>query len=499
MKIVQTFWSGKKSLLEHDYGWLSPEYHLMGWALSSLRLRKYYQDLELYTDDHGANLLVHKLKLPFTAVHQKYDSINHINNKLWALPKILTYQAQREPFLHVDGDVFIWERFSPAIENSDLVVQNFETGTEYYERLIGKVKTEINYIPNFLRRELRQKNISSYNAGVLGGNDIDFIKQYCEIALKIVNRNNPTSNDNPGFTNFNILFEQILFFAFCARAKKEVTCVLSDPFTDNGYTKDKIADWSAAPFRLKFLHLVGQKKRDLEVCELLSRALLREYPDYFFRIKALFSNNHINFHGKIRHFISREEQGNTFHAAVTDPFIRTKKTNGSKVKANIFAFESELVTANKNWESISGEYLYAAECRANDYFAFFFQTRDFQLDTVIERNEHLLVIENSFEWCIETKQKINQRLIDESTGYATGLAILPQLFGPGYREVVIDELAYNILALLDQPKPLKYIISKLAICFPNSYDKNESYIYELILIKLRNLFLNKCLYIKEIA
>ena len=34
MRIVQTFWSGGKSLLQDGFGWLHPEYNLMSWALS---------------------------------------------------------------------------------------------------------------------------------------------------------------------------------------------------------------------------------------------------------------------------------------------------------------------------------------------------------------------------------------------------------------------------------------------------------------------------------
>ncbi len=42
MKIVQTFWSGGRSPLEHSYGWPHAEYNLMSWTLSCLSLRKHY-------------------------------------------------------------------------------------------------------------------------------------------------------------------------------------------------------------------------------------------------------------------------------------------------------------------------------------------------------------------------------------------------------------------------------------------------------------------------
>ncbi len=45
MRIVQTFWSGGKSLLQDGFGWLHPECNLMSWALSYLSLREHYDEL----------------------------------------------------------------------------------------------------------------------------------------------------------------------------------------------------------------------------------------------------------------------------------------------------------------------------------------------------------------------------------------------------------------------------------------------------------------------
>mgnify|MGYP000084925178 FL=1 len=69
MKIVQTFWSGGANPLEKAYGWPLPEYNMMSWVLSCLSLRKYYDDVELYTDKLGYELLIEKLRLPYTYVH----------------------------------------------------------------------------------------------------------------------------------------------------------------------------------------------------------------------------------------------------------------------------------------------------------------------------------------------------------------------------------------------------------------------------------------------
>ncbi len=100
MKIVQTFWSGGKDPTEYSYGWLHAEYNLMSWALSCLSLRKYYNQVELYTDQRGYDVLIKKLHLPYTAVHVVYDD-NLCLPQHWAYAKLKTYSMQTEPFLHI--------------------------------------------------------------------------------------------------------------------------------------------------------------------------------------------------------------------------------------------------------------------------------------------------------------------------------------------------------------------------------------------------------------
>ena len=71
MRVIQTFWSGNKNVAEDSFGWLSPKYHLEGWALSMLRLKKFYEQVELYTDKEGHKILVDKLQLPLYVFKRK--------------------------------------------------------------------------------------------------------------------------------------------------------------------------------------------------------------------------------------------------------------------------------------------------------------------------------------------------------------------------------------------------------------------------------------------
>lgn len=73
MRIIQTFWSGGRDPLQYGYGWRHAEHNLMSWALSCCSLREHYDQVELYTDQRGYDVLIEKLHLPYTAVHVVYD------------------------------------------------------------------------------------------------------------------------------------------------------------------------------------------------------------------------------------------------------------------------------------------------------------------------------------------------------------------------------------------------------------------------------------------
>ena len=107
-------------------GWAFKETHYMSWALSCLQLRKFYDEVELVTDSEGADLLINKLHLPYTSCKPVLDKLVDENPAVWALGKIAAYEAQEVPFIHVDGDIYIWKPFPKRIEEADIAVQNVE-------------------------------------------------------------------------------------------------------------------------------------------------------------------------------------------------------------------------------------------------------------------------------------------------------------------------------------------------------------------------------------
>ncbi len=118
------------------------------------------------------------MHLPYTDVIVSLDCLNHYNPNLWALAKIKAYQSIKEPFIHVDGDVFIWTKIDESLRDHELIVQNEETTTDYYGKMWRDIRHAISYMPEEMKRYDLHIDNKAYNMGIFGGTDIDFIQRY---------------------------------------------------------------------------------------------------------------------------------------------------------------------------------------------------------------------------------------------------------------------------------------------------------------------------------
>lgn len=296
MKIIQSFWvkpSLKKNALNHSDrnkgGWLNKKFNYMSLALSCLQLRKYYDQVELVTDSSGYDLLIDKMELPYTKVDIRLDELNDYHPDLWALGKVYAYSIQQDPFIHIDGDVYIYDKFNLELENSSLIAQNVEYGFSFYDDVYKEIIDNFSYIPEALV-ESRSKNqkIVAVNAGLLGGNNIDFIQSYASRAFKFVDENlHKIDKINIGM--FNTVYEQYLFHALAESQNIEIGYLLSD--VNNAF--DYLAELTDLPSKRSYVHTVGFYKKSKLICDLVEYRLLIDWPDYYFKIIRLLRTNQI--------------------------------------------------------------------------------------------------------------------------------------------------------------------------------------------------------------
>ncbi len=83
MKIVHSYWSKpnliQKKASQNLGGWTHRAFNYMSWALSCLKFKEFYPNIELVTDQKGKELLIDRLGLPYTSV--KVVSIDSLLTK----------------------------------------------------------------------------------------------------------------------------------------------------------------------------------------------------------------------------------------------------------------------------------------------------------------------------------------------------------------------------------------------------------------------------------
>lgn len=284
MKIIQSFWSGSQNNINDKYGWYSPRYNWMSWILSCHQLVKYYDNVELYTDDFGYDILINKLQLPYSKVHVVLNELDKYPKDLWAIAKIKAYSLQEEPFIHVDGDVFIWEKFPESYVNSQLIAQNLENTTGYYREMWNEITANITFIPNELSSFHNGTSNLCCNMGIIGGSDIDFFKEYCTKSFEFVDKNIEFW-DKINLFNFNIFFEQELFYELSTLNFKKINYLFDEIWADNAYMG--FGDFHMIPHKRTYLHLLGFFKRQPTVCKNMEIYTMKYYPESYSKLSIL--------------------------------------------------------------------------------------------------------------------------------------------------------------------------------------------------------------------
>lgn len=311
MKFIHTFWTGpsqldKRDLISMKAGWLSCEYHWMSWALSCLQAKKILGPITLVTDLKGKEILIDKLKLPYDEVSTVLETkLDDYPPQLWALAKIYTYSIQKEPFLHLDGDVFFWKKPDAELLSSPLIAQNLDVNLQIYRVALNEVNEQFACIPSlFAKEKYEHTNLYASNAGLLGGSAPGFFDDYAAAAFGFINENKQYLHKvNTG--NLNFIFEQYLFYALAAQ--KAIPVSYYKRPVNNPVFKDyiKFEDFP----EVDMIHPVGGFKKYPHVCQHVAKKLRNDYPEYYYRVIEMV----------------RDRRTNIRSVIYTSPFLKLKE------------------------------------------------------------------------------------------------------------------------------------------------------------------------------
>lgn len=538
MKFTQTLYFDKSiNPLKHAFGWAAPEYHLMGWALSCLQLHHLYGKVDLYCNHNAALLLKGQLALPYTNVYETHNDLNIVNENLWALHKIFTYSLQNEPFLHLDGDVFLFKELPSSLLGSELIAQNMEVATpEVYSNTQKGLIKHFTYFPDCVSIEFNNTNpIKAVNAGILGGRNTIFMKEYAKIAFQYVNRNKERLS-LINIYGFNVFFEQHLFYCLAKEKGLSIDFFIKEIIKDDKY--QHLGDFHETPCKNNYLHLIGEYKRDEYTCRQMAAKLRQLYPEYYYRIISLckteFAPLKISFYTNKRfttisdyiqfNKTSKEYYSNSLHTQIPE---LTNKTSNPILQSSEIAIlallkkhvdqitglsnitkneaEKDLKKFSKNIREvlirnkrIPYDYVYGRDLESVNWFCELFGN-DLEIpDKMIMKCNGTAIIKSVFDWggLLNKIKRIGieyYEVLELEPGEFYSL-VIPEIFADGFSIEDLDEMEKIILEHLSEPSLIKELFSTMHIYVEDDIIKNHLKEYEhLIIVMLKQMVLKKAI------
>jgi len=298
MRAVWSFWS-KPYERSQGRTWGTPRHHLVAWGLSHRLARAHFEETMLVTDSAGKRLLVDRLGMEFDHVSTELDRLDGVDPGWWALGKLVAYSLQEVPFIHLDTDVFLWKKPEAAVLDAPVFAQCPElhgTGGELNPQAIERlfVRHGLSLPPEWSWSASPDKAwFREENCGILGGNDLGFIRHYATDAIRIVTdpSHSPAWTEIGRKDGYNMLIEQFWLSACLEYHRsdpdspyREVQVRHIFPTMDDAFDPRKAA-------LAGFTHLLGDTKSHPEVSSRLDRRLAALDPVFHRRCERVSQSN----------------------------------------------------------------------------------------------------------------------------------------------------------------------------------------------------------------
>jgi hypothetical protein len=288
MHAVWSFWSAPFRA-HRAAAWGSDRSHLLAWALSVETARPHVSGVRLVTDTLGAHLLVDELGVEFDEVSLSLDRLERTDPAWWSVGKLVAISEQREPFIHVDADVFLWSALPAWLTSAPVFAQNpepFQAGGSYYRPEAFEEALADGWLPAEWGWH-RQHDVQPRGecCGIVGGTHVEFLRHYAEQALRLVHDPHNVHRlrsirDRPPLT---ITVEQYLLSACIEHHRNRADSPYADVTIRYLFDSWAHATDDNAAAAAGFTHLIADTKRDPGTARRLEDRVARDHPDLYDR------------------------------------------------------------------------------------------------------------------------------------------------------------------------------------------------------------------------
>ena len=166
---------------------------LLPMTLSCLLAKKHFKKVILYTTPNIANL-IKDIGIPYDEIIT--EPLDGVTYKTFSVPKLITYSLQKEPFVHIDLDMFLFN-IPKDITNYDVIYAYEDLPIKRYSNINSLRSLFDVYLKNLFEIEGRldyefKKNIDVFdipNMSIFGGNNFKQISEASKICLDIYQNN----------------------------------------------------------------------------------------------------------------------------------------------------------------------------------------------------------------------------------------------------------------------------------------------------------------------
>ncbi|WP_428658054.1 DUF6734 family protein [Runella sp.] len=296
IKATQTLWLSQAQAF-FDGGWVSPRYHWMAWTLSCLLLKKHFKRVQLITDEAGKRILIDQLQLPYDSVELAMEQHKELISKSWVLVKLAGVASHSEPFLHVDGDLFLWECPSEEFLNSPLTAQHLEIGYPAYTLILKSLK-ENNFILPACMDSIN--HVIGINTGLLGGQEYGFFKRFFELVNQFYDQNSELLQNAPNDSSIATFTEQVLFQYQAQFEELKIKTLIKPSFKGEHSHFNDLLNVGVDENPALLTHLLGVLRQYLFSCKLMEFHLRYLFPEYHQRTNNWFDT--LGFNSQEAHF-----------------------------------------------------------------------------------------------------------------------------------------------------------------------------------------------------
>lgn len=295
MNLIQTFFNKSITNDNIDYtgGYNSTVVNWLSMAYSCLLLKQHNpnDNVVFYGNQNMVNLFADVFKLPYDEYHV-VEPEEDLCEWFYCWPKILTYEAQQEAFIHIDSDIFMWESLQHEIKSAPLVAQHLEHDSTFYLNVYNQMQKDNICFPDFMKDCYCDGVINSYNAGLLGGHDLSFFKQYLWEIRRFINSNKLKISSSDRRFLYNVVFEQWLFFGLANKYDKPVVTFYKNPIYNFNMEDAAVTSQISTLKKLRYLHVM-EYKRNIRCNRFITYKMRSEFPSVYEHILSVCKNKGI--------------------------------------------------------------------------------------------------------------------------------------------------------------------------------------------------------------